>query len=321
MYQYNVLMSCDWGTSSFRLRLVETETAEILYEIHSKEGIKSSYEKFSSEKGKYDKMEKLYKRFMLEKIRLLERKSGATLMHVPIIFSGMASSSIGIRELPYGELPFRFDRVGLPYQWLPAEEFFPYNLLLISGLKKEGDVMRGEETQLIGLSKIKDISNSLIIMPGTHSKHMFTGARQLLDFKTYMTGEFFELVSKHSILGHSIELPEGHQDYLAFRHGVKEGAGGNLLNRLFSVRTNSLLEKLNKHANYYYLSGLIIGAELGELRSQAPQRIFLCGEGILQKLYKEALSKLGYIDQVEIINEDELNLSVHGHLQILYHLQ
>ncbi|MDW3652231.1 MAG: 2-dehydro-3-deoxygalactonokinase [Bacteroidia bacterium] len=314
-------MSCDWGTSSFRLRLVETETAEILYEIHSNEGIKSSFAKFSSEIGKYDEIEKMYKRFLMDKIRLLERKSGATLMHVPIIFSGMASSSIGIRELPYGELPFRFDRVSLPYEWMQAEEFFPYNILLISGLKKEGDVMRGEETQLIGLSKVRDINNSLILMPGTHSKHMLIGTNELLDFKTYMTGEFFELISRHSILSHSIELPEDHHDYLAFRHGVKEGAEGNLLNRLFRVRTNSLFEKLNKKANYYYLSGLIIGSELKEVEALRPERIFLCGEGVIKKLYKEALSKLGYADQLEIVDGDGLNLSVQGHLQILYHLQ
>lgn len=313
-------MSCDWGTSSFRLRLVETKTAEILYEIHSNEGIKSSYAKFSSEKGKYDEMEKLYKHFLLEKIRLLERKSGATLMHVPIIFSGMSSSSMGIRELPYGELPFRFDRVSLPYEWLHAEEFFPYNLLLISGLKKEGDVMRGEETQLIGLSKIKNVSNSLILMPGTHSKHLFTGDNELLDFKTYMTGELFELIGKHSILSHSIEPPKENHDFLAFRHGVKEGTESNLLNRLFRVRTNGLLNKLNKHANYYYLSGLIIGSELRDIEALQPESIYLCGEGIIQKLYKEALSKLGYAERLELIDEEELNLSVQGHLQILYHL-
>ncbi|RQH17206.1 2-keto-3-deoxy-galactonokinase, partial [Okeania hirsuta] len=127
-----------------------------------------------------------------------------------------------------------------------AEEYFPYNLLLVSGLKKEGDVMRGEETQLIGLSRVRDINHSLILMPGTHSKHMLTGEHELLDFKTYMTGELFELISKHSILSHSIELPKENHDYLAFRHGVKEGTAGNLLNRLFRVRTHELFDKLSK---------------------------------------------------------------------------
>jgi 2-dehydro-3-deoxygalactonokinase len=39
----------------------------------------------------------------------------------------------------------------------------------------------------------------------------------------------------------------------------------NILRAAFLVRTNQLLAKLSKKENYFYLSGLMIGAEIKDL--------------------------------------------------------
>ena len=45
----------------------------------------------------------------------------------------------------------------------------------------------------------------VFIFPGTHSKHVTVKNGNVIDIKTYMTGEFFELLSVKSILSATIE--------------------------------------------------------------------------------------------------------------------
>ena len=93
---------------------------------------------------------------------------------IPIVISGMASSTIGIRSLEYAPIPFPVSGQTAITQWIPAAGPLKHPVLLISGVKTDDDVMRGEETQLIGLLEIIQIDTSnrhLFILPGTHSKH------------------------------------------------------------------------------------------------------------------------------------------------------
>jgi hypothetical protein len=64
--------------------------------------------------------------------------------------TGMVSSSMGMRELPYRELPLAIDGSALSVERVAARDDFPHALVLVSGVRSHDDVMRGEETQLIG---------------------------------------------------------------------------------------------------------------------------------------------------------------------------
>jgi hypothetical protein len=61
--------------------------------------------------------------------------------------------------------------------------------------------MRGEETQILGaLSLAPDLEkNSMVILPGTHSKWVSMHESRIMDFATYMTGELFCLLFSHLI--------------------------------------------------------------------------------------------------------------------------
>src|SRR5581483_7715741 len=48
-----------------------------------------------------------------------------------------------------------------------------------------------------------------VILPGTHSKWASVTGGAIADFQTYLTGELFELLSKHSFLRHSVADGEG----------------------------------------------------------------------------------------------------------------
>src|SRR5215216_1214665 len=99
-------LSCDWGVSSFRLRVVETRSLTIIAEEKSDHGIAMSFELWKQSEKKEKLRLAFYFDVIREHIKILERKSGTSLDKLPLIVSGMASSSIGMINLPYKELPF-----------------------------------------------------------------------------------------------------------------------------------------------------------------------------------------------------------------------
>jgi 2-dehydro-3-deoxygalactonokinase len=156
------------------------------------------------------------------------------------------------------------------------------------------DVLRGEETQLLGIA---DGAARLFVVPGTHSKWMNRGDNgQIEAFQTYMTGELFELLRNHSSLSRvmtaGLEAPE------AFQQGVAEACADGLENVLFRVRTAGLMGRFQSHELADYLSGLLIGAEIkaGLSRFSPPDKrtpIPLLGSTQLTQRYAAAFAQFG----------------------------
>src|SRR5262245_12577368 len=101
----------------------------------------------------------------------------------------MASSSIGMIEVPYKETQFKADGSDLKVKKIDRSKDFEHDTFIISGARTNNDVMRGEETQLAGCKDTGD-KKSLYIFPGTHSKHILVKKGIAVSFKTFMTGEF-----------------------------------------------------------------------------------------------------------------------------------
>ena len=203
------ILCCDWGTTSFRLRLVDRYTYAIVAELLSSGGVAGTFKswKEQTEISRFD----FYSNILKSSIHELGNKSGESVDYVPVIVSGMASSSLGMEELPYAELPFDINGSQASIRVFENFNGPDANLLLVSGVKSYEDVMRGEEAQLIGLIKINEISlqeqqQLVFVFPGTHSKHIFVKDGFVTDFKTFMTGEIFNILSEHSILKDSIDL-------------------------------------------------------------------------------------------------------------------
>ncbi len=294
----NKFLSCDWGTSSFRLRLFDPATMLVEAEEKNNQGIFNCFTVWKQQENSDEEARlSFFLNILLEKIRLLELKINQSLSGYPLIISGMASSNIGMMPLPYATLPFAIDGSGLICRQLKQHENFSHDILLISGIRSDDDVMRGEETQLIGCaSGNEDSTNNVFIFPGTHSKHIIIKAKKAVAFNTYMTGEFFALLSEKSILGPTVEKANGPQTDAgmnSFIKGVSDSAQSNLLHNCFKVRTNNLFSKLTNTENYNYLSGLIIGTELRELLYYDPIQIYLCAGSDLQAYYNAALAELG----------------------------
>lgn len=187
---------------------------------------------------------------------------------LPVLLCGMVGARQGWREAPYVDVPTalsavadaatRLDAAGLDARILPG---------LCRRDPARPDVMRGEETQLLGLVLADPAASGTVCMPGTHSKWVRLESGRVADFATVMTGELFAVVAGHSILRHTIAGSTGSGEATAagFEAGVRTGlAAPDLLPaRLFSIRAESLLFTADPAAAADRLSGLLIGAEIG----------------------------------------------------------
>lgn len=301
----DAFLSCDWGTSSFRLRLVQTTGLLVVAEEINSDGIAQIFKKWTAENKPESERLFFYQSHLHAQIKKLEKKAGYSLHELPLLVSGMASSSIGMLTLPYKELPFKTDGSDLNVSVIEPSNRFSNKLILVSGAATGDDVMRGEETLLIGCDA-EASEEGIYIFPGTHAKHIQVGGGVAQHFKTYMTGEFFELLSTKSILSNSIEKDETNNPDFAsphFEKGILEGSASNLLNATFHVRTADLFKKHTRPENNQYLSGLVIGAELKELAQTPSALVLVCGKK-LEKKYKQGLMVLGLHKNLKLKNAD-----------------
>ena len=190
-------------------------------------------------------------------------------LRVPRLACGMIGSRQGWIEAPYRECPVPVSLLAHGLTHTPQRE-----LAIVSGIACRDatgvpDVMRGEETQVVGLLA-SAATGALVVQPGTHSKWTVVasedGDTTIRAFATYMTGETFAVLREHSILGRlmressSFDRPAFEQGvHRAMEHGT---TAGELLHRIFGARTLVLFDELAPAGAADYLSGILIGAEV-----------------------------------------------------------
>jgi 2-dehydro-3-deoxygalactonokinase len=309
-------LSCDWGTSSFRLKLVETKPFRILAETHNSNGISSTHSAWQ-QNGTDQNRFLFYATVIKASVSVLEEKVKFPLTGVPIVVSGMASSSLGMVTIPYKRLPFKTDGSDLELLWIKLSAGMAHDVIILSGACSEDDVMRGEETQLVGSVDPDPAHEQVYIFPGTHSKHITVRKGIVTGFRTYMTGEIFALLSTHGTLAEAVQgvhniLDENTVQH--FRRGVEDSTKSNLLHSLFTVRTRFLLQQHPGSLNHSYLSGLLIGSEVKDLINLNVQGITLVSSS-MSKHYEIALRTLQVSVPLHIMPDEDV--TVRGQLAIV----
>jgi 2-dehydro-3-deoxygalactonokinase len=317
------IVCCDWGTSSLRIRLVSLENSVVVGKVTSDLGVGTLHSLWSKSKGdellKGNDRNSFYLSYLKRELDKLSINIGKS----DLIISGMASSNIGLKELSYADLPFSLDGEDSVVSYIPASNDFNHPILLISGVKGQGEVMRGEEVQAIGIANIAPgivDDGNIILLPGTHSKHLYLEDMKISKIETYITGEMFALLSQNGLLKDSLEkpyFPLEEKGWRIFLEGVDCSGEITLLQSLFKIRTNHLLDKFTMQENSLFLSGLLIGYELRSLLTKKYNRIILCSGDKLFEYYKRAITFLGLHDSTDYISPEILELStVEGQLVI-----
>jgi len=217
----------------------------------------------------------------------------------PRLACGMIGSRQGWVEAPYVACPASLDTLvaGLA----PVREA---TLSIVPGLitrDRSGtpDVMRGEETQLVGAVAANERS-VLAVLPGTHSKWAHVERGRVIDFTTYMTGELYGVLLAHSILGRMGARVDASIIGPAFIQGVERGLRTDgVTHAIFGARTLVLTGALAPSDVDDWLSGALIGDEIRAAlawstgRGVDTSRVRIIGDDRLSARYETALEKAG----------------------------
>ena len=269
------LIGLDWGTTSCRAYLIGADGA-VLERVTDGAGI------LKVENGAFG--------------AALDATTAGWSATLPVILSGMIGSRQGWREAPYAQCPAGADDI---VRALARFDYAGRPVALVPGLAVENDampdVMRGEETQILGALALAARDAGLFLLPGTHSKWAEVAGGRIVSFRTFMTGEVFGALKDHTILG---RLMRAGDDADGFARGVREGAAlgsaGALLNRLFATRSYGLMDRLADTALADYLSGLLIGTEVAEATRQTKSAVTIIASAALAQRYTDALRLLGH---------------------------
>jgi len=222
-------------------------------------------------------------------------------LKLPALACGMVGSAHGWREAPYAGCPADLSR--LHTQRVRVDTAAGVPLHIVPGLIDDPvagtpDVMRGEETQLVGLLALQPALTgaACVLMPGTHSKWVQLEQGRVTGFRTRMTGELYALLRRHSVLGRLMPAADEGWHPDAFDAGVAAARGAegrDLVSQLFAVRTLGLTHRWAAAALPDYLSGLLIGHELTAGLPREPMTLALVGEPDLCRRYGHALRQFG----------------------------
>lgn len=208
---------------------------------------------------------------------------------LPVVMAGMIGSDAGWQSVPYIACPAAIDA--------PGRELYAVadGVWIIPGLKVEKageyNVMRGEETQLLGASQLAPAE--CYVMPGTHCKWVRVERDVVRHFATAMTGELHHLLLNQSLIGK--QLPVQQPDKAAFTLGLEKGiAQPSLVSELFVARAARVLGALAATSVSDYLSGLLIGAEVATLGQRyRASTVTLVGDPALNARYRRAMMACG----------------------------
>lgn len=289
------LIALDWGTSSLRAWLLD-DHGHVLDANSAAQGILQVPERD----------------FAAAYRRILQFDRVPHEAELPALACGMIGSRGGWQEAPYKDCPATLDALA---EGLVAADTAQPTLWLVPGVLQRGqvgrgtlpDVMRGEETQVLGALALDPglAEDALLVLPGTHCKWVQVRAGRIEAFTTYMTGELFALLRDHSILGRPAQAMTGVPDAAAFEQGLdtaRASGTSGLSAALFSARSRLLVGELSAVHSLDYLSGLLIGEELRSVlsrRCECPP-LRLIGDARLCERYRWALRRFG-VDDVAII--------------------
>jgi 2-dehydro-3-deoxygalactonokinase len=277
------LVAVDWGTSSLRGALLDRD-GKVLQERSFARGI------LTVEPGGFPAaFAECFGDWMQEQGTLC-------------LMAGMVGSRQGWQEAPYCPCPAGFAQVVASLSWLE-----PGRIAIVPGLCCEHagvphdpvlgsvpDVMRGEETQILGAMRLLGLQDGIVVLPGTHSKWVTVQDGLIRSFSTFMTGEFYALLKQHSILGRTMPAQDGMPDDAAFALGVQLALRSEgLLGTAFSARTLALFNRLQPAQLPDYLSGLVIGEELRSRKPDSRTPVVLVGSDGLTRRYQQALALQG----------------------------
>lgn len=281
-------ITIDGGTTNTRISLVKD--TKVIDRLNFRIGSKSSIENSA-----------LLKETIKNAVNQILLNNGLkTSDIVRILAAGMITSEFGLFKLEHITLPAGIKKLHDSMVETALKDISDIPFVFIRGVKTEcnnlesADMMRGEETELIGIMEKSD-GKCTYILPGSHSKIIKTDENgQIIEFTTMLTGEMFAALSQNTILKDAVILKNSDLDdeylLLGFEFCQKNGINKSL----FKVRILKNIFKENINRVYSFFLGVILCEEVLEIIKQCPKKVIIGGQKQLKiatyKILKNKLS-------------------------------
>jgi 2-dehydro-3-deoxygalactonokinase len=270
------LLGIDWGTSNRRAWWLAADGG-VLAEHADDQGLLAVQGRFA------------------ESLDALRNHGPALADGAPLLMAGMVGSASGWQEVPYLDAATPLAQIARHLMPLPqaGPRAFIVPGMCFSTADGRVDVMRGEETQLLGAQALGH-GDGWFVLPGTHSKWVRVQDGAVAELATFMTGELFALLTQHGTLAGITH--ESDADPQAFARGVAAAGRSGLSNALFGCRAQVVSGRMPAREAREYLSGLLIGAEWHDVARRiggTPERVTLIGSAGLVPPYAAAASQFG----------------------------
>ena len=264
-------IAIDWGTTNFRAWFIKND--KVVKKIHKPHGIKNI-------------QNKNYENILVNNIELPKKINNK----IKIISCGMIGSKQGWLDCGY-EKNLSLKKNNL----VKVETKNKYlDFYIVKGLSqtKPFDVIRGEETQVLGYLQSNQKFTGFICLPGTHSKWIKITRGKVVKFKTYMTGELFEIITKNSILNYSIKDKKINEKIFENSVILSQKTNFNIFDYLFEFRSRTLLSK-KKYYPKSELLAFLIGNEIkSNVKNIKDSKVIIIGSHNNSKLYSQAMQIL-----------------------------
>lgn len=232
-----------------------------------------------------------------------------------VLASGMITSEFGLCKVDHLAAPAGILKLHEGMRRELFEDICPVPFYFIPGVKVMGDsledtdMMRGEETEIIGLTEAYGAEYAYVL-PGSHSKLLLLNdKREIISVRTMMTGEMIAAFSQHTILRGAVELKQEGYDaehlILGYECGVKLGVN----EAVFKTRILKNIYHKSSDAVYSYFLGVILAGEIENIRKCGKSGVVIGGRSQLKNAIGEILRQKTRL-QVICVPDEKVEESV-----------
>ena len=282
-----MIITIDGGTTNTRISLVSEKT--IIDRIKTRVGARDSLDGTPLRETVRDGINEL-----LERNRLSEDDIAA------VALSGMIGSESGLTDIPHILAPAGNEELrraavradmpeitGIPMYFIPGVRTFPRDTFRDGMSAAEicctaagCDIMRGEETELVGIEEALSgviCENTTVILPGSHMKLIHTDSvGRITDFRTSISGELIRAIAENTILSHSIgDAFPGKADAEWLREGFDFAGRNGLGGALFKIRVMANFAGAAPEKLYAFLTGAVLREDV--LAATESERVVIGG--------------------------------------------
>ena len=237
-----------------------------------------------------------------------------------ILASGMITSELGLINLPHIAAPVSIAELHNNLCETIIEEISPIPFVFVPGVKchcdnfESCDMMRGEETELIGVFR----GEGVYVLPGSHSKIILADKEQrIVEFDTMLTGEMIAALSQNTILKDSINLQDAELDHNFILKGYEFCKQNGINSSLFKVRILDTIFARNISEVYSFYIGVVLCNEIEQILSKNPKRIIIGGQNKIKQAMAVLLKEFSFA-KVEIIDDEQAEQAANNGIIKIY---